>query len=114
MNKHTKGRWACRENGKFLPMDEWDVHNDRHGNLAFLPVKSGHKVVAIVVDVLEQHDFMLEELKANASLISAAPDLLQALEDLLMDKQDPLDADSTKYFWRQAALAVAKARGDME
>lgn len=45
-------------------------------------------------------------------LKNAAPDLLAALEDLVRDCKEPLDADTTKYFVEQAEKAIAKARGE--
>lgn len=46
---------------------------------------------------------------ANAALISAAPDLLAALEELLADKylSDPINADRMA----NARAAIAKAKG---
>lgn len=57
------------------------------------------------------------ELEANARLIAAAPDLLDALQDLADDIADrfDMDSDSTnpgmKYAVRQARAAIAKALG---
>lgn len=53
-----------------------------------------------------------ESKNANANLIAAAPDLLQALDDLLRDAEDPMDKATTEYFRKQARAAMAKARGE--
>lgn len=51
----------------------------------------------------------LEVSEANARLIAAAPDLLQALKELCADKYlaDPINADRMK----NARLAISKAEG---
>lgn len=47
-------------------------------------------------------------------LMQAAPDLLQALDDLLRDAKDPMDKATTEYFRKQAFTAIAKATGTAE
>ena len=49
------------------------------------------------------------EFEANASLIAAAPELLQALKELCADKYlaDPINADRMK----NARAAISKAEG---
>ena len=53
-----------------------------------------------------------DEMKANARLIAAAPDLLAALEALCEGKylSDPINADRM----RAARAAIAKAKGGAE
>lgn len=46
---------------------------------------------------------------ANAHLIAAAPELLEALDDLLRDSIEPLDSDTTSHFREKARAAIAKA-----
>lgn len=48
-------------------------------------------------------------VEANACLISAAPDLLEALEPLLMRWADPLSI--SEHHWNAARDAIKKARG---
>lgn len=50
-----------------------------------------------------------EEWEANARLIAAAPDLLEALEDLL--HQARLSESEGGWDFEQARAAIAKARG---
>jgi len=52
-----------------------------------------------------------DEDRANAALIAAAPDLYEALEDVLAaDWQDIASPDSD--IWKQVNAALAKARGE--
>jgi len=51
-----------------------------------------------------------EENKANLNLISAAPDMLEALQMLM--PQEPREADSyDRAMWDNARAAIAKATG---
>lgn len=49
------------------------------------------------------------EILANAALISAAPDMLEVLEELL---NAPVSKVENKALWRKASLAIKKARGE--
>ena len=55
-------------------------------------------------------DASLDELKANARLIAAAPELLAALRELCADKylSDPINADRMK----NARAAISKVEGN--
>ena len=95
MSKHTPGPWhvVCHtsEDGRIGPGDDWTVYgrNTTHA-IAF---EGGHNPHA----------------EADARLISAAPDLLEALIRLMgktSDLQDALDAA------KQARAAIAKATGE--
>lgn len=53
-----------------------------------------------------------DEIEANARLIAAAPELLEALQSVL--KHCPADPDTTPSFlgaWHKAEAAIAKATG---
>jgi hypothetical protein len=50
-----------------------------------------------------------DEARANANLIAAAPDLLEALEDIIASQSAILDELTAK-----ARAAIAKAKGDAQ
>lgn len=56
----------------------------------------------------------LSEQKANAMLISAAPDMLEALKLMLSECYDTDRDDKIRYAVRQAKRAIAKAEGMVE
>lgn len=93
MNKHTPGPWFAT---KFNPVTG-DIDD------CYLYVEPGIAVIERKVKGRDQHD------AANARLIAAAPDLLEALEyclDCLGDEFAlPSDCQST------ARSAIARARG---
>ena len=56
------------------------------------------------------HEFSLNQTLANARLISAAPEMLEALQMLM--PQEPQEADSyDRAMWKNARAAIAKATG---
>ena len=64
----------------------------------------------IVPDSLAIHGNGWDEAGANARLIAAAPELLEALEMLM--PQEPQEADSyDRAMWENARAAIAKATG---
>jgi Iap family predicted aminopeptidase len=84
---HTAGPWKANFES-FCP--EWAIITTAGGS--------------IVANVNADH-----RQEANARLISAAPDLLEALRELCADKylSDPINADRMK----NARAAIAKAEG---
>ncbi len=93
MGKHTPGPWNVqRENGS-PTTGQWMISGGNPGYLA------------------EVRDLGVGEVKANAFLISAAPELLEALIEAmdLIDDICALEGDST----RKARAAIAKARGEV-
>lgn len=95
MSKHTTGKWMAESDGEY-----WNVVVE--GGQGF-----GREVVGC--EGLYRCDGSEE---ANARLIAAAPDLLEALvalETLLA----PLAYDSTQKDWlNRACAAIAKATGE--
>jgi len=89
---HTKGPWKLSA-GRNIETESGEFYitygKDRYGNPVF-------------------RDFV--ELDRNARLIAAAPELLDALQDLLKDKYlaDPINADRMA----AARAAIAKATGE--
>ena len=93
--KHTQGPWKVREN--------FDIKNDQ-------PVfeidseSAGIDCVATIWTALDKGDIVTDEFTANAHLIAAAPDLLEALQ-LLTDCCSGMFPNTVKV----AKAAIAKA-----
>jgi hypothetical protein len=89
--EHTKG--------------EWEVST--HGNAVYC----GEMKIA-VCDGASREWPNFAAVKANARLIAAAPELLAALELVMLDYQN---CDNPEPFWKEnlsiARAAIAKARG---
>lgn len=96
--KHTKGPWRCTKYPGIFSINsaggrQIAIMTEHHGDTPLTPV----------------HQFeRSEQDKADADLISAAPELLEALELILKD----FDGDWKHY--EQAKRAVSKARGEGE
>ena len=95
MSKHTPGPWGIER------------HYDP--GYKFISAKK-HTALAQVVWCMEDED-RSPECEANAHLIAAAPELLEALEALVLD-------ESKEYIptrlWDAARAAIAKAKGQTE
>lgn len=103
MGKHTNGPWASKgHDGKYFSKHGWSVDHDREGSWISVPVHRGGYVVALVVDA----DGDDEQLEANAALIAAAPDLLEAIQGV-RSFIEMFHGDLTKI-----DAAIAKATGD--
>lgn len=95
--KHTKGPWKATERERVLGNYSYDIQQDeRH------PGNGGQVVarVALCVNTMSEHD-------ANASLIAAAPELLDAAKKAFAFTED---ADWTEILFALKA-AIAKAEG---
>ena len=93
MNKHTPGPWKVqRENGS-PTTGQWMISGGGPGYLA------------------EVRDLGVGEVEANAFLISAAPEILEALIDAinLIETICSFEGDSI----RKARAAIARARGEV-
>ena len=103
MSKHTLGPWEASEG---YPSDIWHVD---------MPSR-GYSVVVSRAE--EDWDMAVEEVKANARLIAAAPDLLAAATHALEDLQDlqtgqyTIDEISGVLIELRGAIAKAKEVGD--
>ena len=91
---HTPRPWLANEG---WPSDVWHVD---------MP---GRKWSVAVARHDEDDDMTVEEVQANARLIAAAPDLLEACEELLIYLGDWDDAENETCV--AARRAIAKARG---
>lgn len=91
--KHTPGPWVASHNS-------WETST----------VYADGRVVAeclIDADVSEENQHELEPIKeANARLIAAAPELLEALQEVIAISDRKHDA------WDKAKAAIARATGD--
>lgn len=86
---HTPGPWTAGPTASLV----WRVFNDSKGNRVHQPVADCTVPALLTV----------EEKKANAALIAAAPDLLRACEDCMKDRGD----------WSAVMYAaIQKARGE--
>ena len=95
MSKHTSGPWElCWEDGK-------------HGVVA---EAADHKLVAIIGN--NPNDDRNDERKANAQLVSAAPDMLGALKQASFCLRELLPEDKEALFTLDIInQALAKAEG---
>lgn len=93
MNKHTPGPWNAT---KFNPVTG-DIDD------CYLYVEPGIAVIERNVRGRDQHD------TANSRLLAAAPDLLEALSEIINDGGKFVMTNETH---RKARAAIAKARGE--
>lgn len=93
MSAHTKGPWVI-----VPPEDEWG-----HGRIASIEPKPESMIGENYWSVAECNT-MREEHEANAKLIAAAPDLLEALQNLENDNGQIPD-----HAWKLVQDAIAKA-----
>lgn len=100
--KFTPGPWrVCRSNedfdGPFYALDDDDYERPINA------IRSKSETVACAHDLFEFDE-------ANANLIASAPDLYEALEDLLY--QAKFSESEGGWDFKQARAALAKARGE--
>lgn len=96
--KHTPGPWHTDTGGAGC---EFVIENQNQGYGAY--------TIAEIPEYLES-DYTRETIAANAQLIAAAPELLEALEDYVKVHEFLGHADRPHY---QAAIkAIAKAKGE--
>lgn len=84
MSMHTPGPWIAKgDDGRFLADNPWTVDHDESGRYTSVPIHANGQVLAMVVmDGERQEDWMDDtELEANATLMAAAPELLDDLRE---------------------------------
>lgn len=113
-HKHTRGEWSSKQNGRFMPMDGWSADHEDFTFCAAAPIKAAGNVIAIAVYGCDEFDPEMEELKANATLIAAAPDLLEALLDFVHFGRIEATKDQVGILQaiEKARAAIAKATGE--
>lgn len=95
MNKHTPRPWSC-----------WSGYNSVDEIEAQITAKDGDIVIA-------SYNHLITDGEANALLMAAAPDLLEALIDCVLVMQRELSGlEVIQPELRQAESAIAKARGE--
>ena len=96
MSKHTPGPWEIqRDSGLHIYITQ--------------PSDTPNRVPGYYAEI-RRFTTDSEQVEANARLIAAAPDLLEACEQLLklVDLLSPVEGDTH----RKAQRAIAKARGE--
>ena len=104
--QHTPGPWVGMVNGKFNSDHDYCVEHTKARSLEYAPIWADERVIALVVHT--QDTFSLRSspsMQANASLIAAAPDLLEALQLLMTDGRIGGSNGA------RARAAIAKATG---
>lgn len=107
MSKHTPGPWYIGKDFSDQGRHIYAAQKVRHED-----GDEWHPLIASTDD-----DERLIDWQANARLIAAAPDLLEALKEIAADYADRFDLDDPstnpgiKYTIKQARAAIAKATG---
>lgn len=109
---HTPGPWRLHANeivGAEGTPNAWVVAKMAYGAVSQAPVFSW---------LNPDHYHAHEVTQANARLIAAAPDLLEALKTLcdanIPDGFTPIAGDPTDTMWANARAAIAKATGETQ
>ena len=92
------------EKGKHTP-GPWEAHKTHYGDDRTWDVSSPLRTVATIND----GDGLAE---ANARLIAAAPELLEALEILVAPDDGKIRVDEIKSNFAKGKAAIRKARGE--
>lgn len=104
MSEHTKGPWAAPEGWGFefiCPAS----HAGRSVGASVNPEQNRDHYMQIIAAVSKDDKFGRGKREANAHLIAAAPDLLEALEEIVAI------TDRKHVAWDRAKTAIAKAKG---
>lgn len=113
MNKHTPGPWAAHFDNSW---NQWSVRSANTADLAEAPLY--YELADRIGGHVRGERFdNYSEIEANARLIAAAPELLEALEQLKCEViLSDVDMDYIEHHFRpwldKAAAAIAKARGE--
>lgn len=101
---HTPGPWST------APGDQtgFKTHSGRPG--VYAPARPSDDYFVLKVAELDGN-VPASEVDANARLIAAAPDMLEALRDILSTSGQRIHGRPTPAQWARAQAAVAKAEG---
>lgn len=111
--QHTPGPWfwknATATSGKLNTVSVQEIYADRGEHI--------YEMVAYTTENVFGSDTRIGGTDANARLIAAAPDLLDALHSALPFVEDALDsqyykAESVRKVLAQIRAAIAKAMGE--
>lgn len=105
-NKFTPGPWAA----VFEPeWNQWSIRSANPADLAEAPVY--YELASSIGGHVRGENFDdYSEVEANARLVAAAPDLLEALE-MLLEETDPMKLNAGEP-WCRVRTVIAKARGE--
>ncbi len=96
--KHTKGPWKC----------EIDSGEGWKGRYLYVTVSAGATLIAYFDATFSEYPEADEEIAANARLMTAAPELLEALQGLMeLESRGRLMPVGSE--WNAARAAIAKA-----
>lgn len=96
-NKHTQGNWKVVE-----------IHNNKTKSFQ-ITIDDEHSVIATVHTNIYDERIEFEESKANAKLIAAAPELLEALQMLSVAIENGDVGDITDVLLTYGRPAINKA-----
>ena len=100
--QHTPGPWRTSDNG------EWTASYDGLGSSCYQGIKDEFGNVVALAVAHDPNLFSDPDTYANARLIAAAPDLLEALKNLL---ESHYNGNVIKADCAEAEAAIAKATG---
>ena len=100
MKLHTAGQWKFRDDSQHFKTNPFSVY-----------VQGGGVHSAAIANIPRKQTIPEAEARSNAMLISAAPDLLDALLVMLAVCWDLEIDDATVRATAQARAAIAKATG---
>lgn len=109
--QHTPGPWIGKDdNGKFNSNHEWSAQDEGSDCSEVAPIWANGKVIALVVHSSDNFSFESHpSIEANARMIAAAPDLLEALKYML--EVCPAINNQGEEAHCKARAAIAKAEG---
>ncbi len=104
MSKHTPGPWSTSSVGIGDDLS-WPIRRVRHD-------QRGNRIISWIADAHGTQGMDEAERAANARLIAAAPDLLEALEELYWLATDSERMGVHMHEYDRAQAAIAKAKGE--